>query len=80
MKITHALTADARWDTYRQSRTRATSRMLRDDVADQLFDMAEGEWPEADTDVYGEGEYWLVIGQDEFANVVWYQTINGKEI
>jgi hypothetical protein len=80
MKITHALTADSRWDTYRQSRTRATSRMLRDDVAEQLFDMTEGEWPEADTDVYGDGEYWLCIGQDEFANVVWYQTINGKEI
>lgn len=73
MRIKHAFTADARWDTYRQSRTRATSRMLRDDVADQLTDMAEGEWPEPETDPYGDGEYWLVIGQDEFRNVEWYK-------
>jgi len=35
--------------------------------------MAEGEWPEPETDPYGDGEYWLVIGQDEFRNVEWYK-------
>lgn len=43
------MTADSRWDTYAQSRERATSRMLMADFVDQVADLAEGETETSDT-------------------------------
>lgn len=39
MKIKHALRADSRWDTWRQSRLRSTQRTLHDDTLEQLDEL-----------------------------------------
>lgn len=43
MKIKHAYRADSRWDTYRQSRLRASQRTLRDDTLSQLAELDNEE-------------------------------------
>lgn len=43
MKIKNALRPDSRWDTYRQSRLRATQRTLRDDTLEQLAELETEE-------------------------------------
>jgi hypothetical protein len=43
MKIKHAYRADSRWDTYRQSRLRASQRTLHDDTLSQIEDLDNDE-------------------------------------
>jgi len=73
MKIKHALRADSRWDTWRQSRLRSTQRTLHDDTLEQLSDLFAVEISQAELDEL-DRRSWLAWEADEWQN--WWDYSN----
>lgn len=50
MKISHAFRADGRWDTWRQSRLRASQRAMYDDTLQQVEEYMAFKYPQTTND------------------------------
>lgn len=59
MKINHAFRADARWDTYRQSRLRASQRTMHNDTLEQLDELFTDSEADAYTVLYTDVQRYL---------------------